>query len=441
MESILIRILQLIMSLSILVIIHEFGHFIFAKIFGVRVEKFYLFFDPWFAILKFKPKNSETEYGIGWLPVGGYVKLAGMIDESMDKEQMAKPSQIWEFRSKPAGQRLLIMIGGVMMNFVLAFFIYAMILFHWGEESLPLKNIKMGLAYNTKTVEAGFRKGDIPLSADGKALYEMDGKTQAAIIEAKTIEVLRNGKRIKIVLPKNFNKIVFEKEANFIVRFPLVIEKIVHGSPAQKAGLMQGDSLVGIASDKTMSFDDLAALWNKNKEKKIEEVYFYRHNKLMKVSLIPDKNGKIGVYTKSPLKIYPTIKTRYGFFSSFPSGAKMGVEIMRNYLSQFKYLFTKQGAESLGGFGTIASIFPPTWDWFSFWTMTAFLSIILGIMNILPIPALDGGHVMFLLFEVISGRKPSDKFMEYAQTAGMIFLLALLIYANGNDIVRFLFNK
>ena len=435
MESILIRALQLILSLSILVIVHELGHFIFAKIFKVRVEKFYLFFNPWFSLFKYKPKNSDTEYGIGWLPLGGYVKIAGMMDESMDKEQLAQPVQPYEFRSKPSWQRLLIMVGGVLMNFILAFFIYAMILFSFGKEELPLQNITMGLSYNEFTHQAGFQDGDLPLEVDGVVLTKMDGNAFMKIASAKIVTVLRNGERVDIVLPADFKNVVFQKEPNFEIRFPFVINQIQGGSPAQKAGLQVGDSIVGVNGE-TLEFTGIAKALYANKGQSIE-LNLYRQGEQINVFAIPNEQGKLGVYPKSPEAFFLTVTTNYGFLQSFPAGVVLGVNTIKGYLSQFKFIFSKEGAQSLGGFGTIGSLFPEKWSWVAFWNMTAFLSIILGVMNILPIPALDGGHIMFLLYEVITRRKPSDKFLERAQMAGMIFLIALLLYANANDIYRF----
>ena len=435
METVIIKIVQLILSLSILVIVHEFGHFIFSKLFKVRVEKFYLFFNPWFTVFKFRPKGSETEYGLGWLPLGGYVKISGMIDESMDREAMAQPPQPWEFRTKPAWQRLLIMIGGVLMNFILAFFIYAMMVLAWGEEYIPIKNMKMGLTYNGLTQNAGFRTGDIPLTADGVALDRLDGKTLMAIVDAKEVTVLRDGEIVSIQLPANFNKVLFEEEDNFSTRYPFVIATVNNGTPAKKAGLEAGDSIVGINGVLGLAFNEVQEILAENKGKEIT-LNFFRSGREMNVALTPDESGKLGVARLLPSQIYETVRTQYNFFSAFPAGCRIGIKTIKTYLGQFKYIFTKEGAQSLGGFGTIASIFPEKWHWPSFWEMTAFLSIILGVMNLLPIPALDGGHVMFLLYEVISGRKPNEKFMEYAQIAGMIFLITLLIYANGNDIFR-----
>ena len=437
METILIKAIQLFLSLSILVIIHECGHFLFARIFKVRVEKFYLFFNPWFSLFKFKPRGSETEYGVGWLPLGGYVKISGMLDESMDKEALAQSPKPWEFRVKPAWQRLLIMVGGVTMNFILAFFIYAMMALAWGEEYLPIKNVKMGYAYNDATLKAGFQNGDIPFTADGTTLEYMDGKTLLTIIDAKEVTVLRKGEIITIQLPADFNKIMFENEPNFIERHPFVIKEITNGSSAKKAGLMTGDSIVGLSDNQTLSIYEIQKAFAENKEKEII-LAVYRDHQLLLLPIIPNEFGKIGVVLKSAKEIYETIRVNYNFFTAIPAGVKIGVNTIKSYLGQFKYVFSKEGAKSLGGFGAIGNLFPSKWSWPNFWQMTAFLSIILGVMNLLPIPALDGGHVMFLLYEVISGRKPNEKFMEYAQIAGMILLLALLLYANGNDLFRWL---
>jgi regulator of sigma E protease len=438
MEAIVIKALQLILSLSILVIIHECGHFIFSRIFKVRVEKFYLFFNPWFTLFKFKPKGSETEYGIGWLPLGGYVKIAGMIDESMDTEALKLPPQPWEFRTKPAWQRLLIMVGGVLMNFVLAFFIYAMMVWAWGEEYIPIKNVKMGLTYNEITLKAGFQNGDIPIAADGVVLEKLDGKTLFALIEAKEIEVLRKGESVTIPLPADFNKVIFGKGENFTYRYPFIIDMTSNGSPAKSAGLEAGDSIVGINGQKEMSANEIQAALNEYKEKELT-FNLYRNGKEMDISVTPNEFGKIGVALRSPYKIYETVKTNYDFFTAFPAGVRIGVQQIKDYLGQFKYIFTKEGAQSVGGFGAIGSLFPEKWNWAVFWSMTALLSIMLGVVNLLPIPVLDGGHVMFLLYEAITGRQPNEKLMIYAQYAGMILLFGLLIYANGMDIFRAFF--
>lgn len=439
METILVKALQLILSLSILVLIHEFGHFIFARVFKVRVEKFYLFFDPWFSLFKFKPKNSETEYGVGWLPLGGYCKISGMIDESMDKEAMAQPPKPYEFRSKPAGQRLLIMIGGVLFNFLLALFIYSMMLFAWGDTYLPLKNAKLGMEFSETFHKVGFQDGDILLKADETELERFGEDCFRSVLNAQTVTVLRDGVETVINMPDDMAQRVMRDKKGFAnIRIPMVVQEVSQGSPAEKAGLQLGDSIVSINGISTPTFYDVAGLLAQHKDTDIT-VGMYRGGIPQTVTLHTDTAGLMGVYTKPPFQVYQTVTREYGFFESFPAGAKMGVNILKGYVGDMKYVFTKEGASSLGGFGTIANLFPAEWDWNTFWRMTAFLSIILAFMNILPIPALDGGHVMFLLYEVITRRKPSDKFLEYAQVAGMIILFALLIYANGNDLFRLVF--
>ena len=443
METFLIRALQLILSLSILVLVHEFGHFIFARIFKVRVEKFYLFFDPWFSLFKFKPKNSETEYGIGWLPLGGYCKISGMIDESMDKEAMAQPAKPYEFRSKPAGQRLMIMIAGVLFNFLLALFIYSMVLYTWGETYLPLKNMKHGMYYSEAFQEVGFRDGDILLKAHNEELDRLDQASFRKVVEASNVTVLRDGVETVIPIPEDMMQRFMREGKGFASpdRVPMVVKKLSEkDSPAATAGLQPGDSIVSINGQATPLFEDVAKMLDQNKGKDIT-LGFYRGGMEQSVVIQPDTAGKIGVYLMSKTDLYPTVTRTYGFFESFPAGVRLGINTLKGYVNDMKYVFTKEGASSLGGFGTIGSIFPTVWDWQVFWMQTAFLSIILAFMNILPIPALDGGHVMFLLYEVIARRKPSDKFLEYAQITGMFLLFALLIYANGNDIFRFFFKS
>lgn len=443
METVLVKALQLILSLSILVLVHEFGHFIFARIFKVRVEKFYLFFDPWFSIFKFKPKNSDTEYGIGWLPLGGYCKIAGMIDESMDKEAMAQPPKPYEFRSKPAGQRLMIMVAGVLFNFLLALFIYSMVLFTWGDTFLPLKNVKAGMDYSETFHNVGFHDGDILLRADDAELERFGEDCFRRVLNAQTVTVLRDGVETVIPIPEDMAQRVMRDKKGFAsYRFPMVVRELgttENGeSPAAAAGLQPGDSIVSINGIATPSFYEVGEMLAQNKDRDVS-VGLYRAGALQTLTLHTDTAGKMGVYSVSPFEMYQTVTRKYGFFESFPAGVMLGVNTLKGYVSDMKYVFTKEGASSLGGFGTIGSLFPAEWNWQAFWMKTAFLSIILAFMNILPIPALDGGHVMFLLYEVIARRKPSDKFLEYAQITGMVLLFALLIYANGNDIFRFFF--
>lgn len=443
METFLVKALQLILSLSILVLVHEFGHFIFARIFKVRVEKFYLFFDPWFSIFKFKPKNSDTEYGVGWLPLGGYCKISGMIDESMDKEAMAQPPKPYEFRSKPAGQRLMIMVAGVLFHFLLALFIYSMVLFTWGDTFLPLKNVKAGMDYSETFHNVGFQDGDILLKADDTELERFGEDCFRRVLNAQTVTVLRGGVETVIPIPEDMAQRVMRDKKGFAsYRFPMVVRELGKTesgeSPAAVAGLQPGDSIVSINGIVTPSFYEVGEVLAQNKDKDVL-VGFYRAGIPQTLTLHTDTAGKMGIYSVSPFDMYQTVTRKYGFFESFPAGVMLGVNTLKGYVSDMKYVFTKEGASSLGGFGTIGSLFPAEWDWHSFWMKTAFLSIILAFMNILPIPALDGGHVMFLLYEVIARRKPSDKFLEYAQVTGMFLLFALLIYANGNDIFRFFF--
>lgn len=443
METFLVKALQLILSLSILVLVHEFGHFIFARIFKVRVEKFYLFFDPWFSIFKFKPKNSDTEYGVGWLPLGGYCKISGMIDESMDKEAMAQPPKPYEFRSKPAGQRLMIMVAGVLFNFLLALFIYSMVLFTWGDTFLPLKNVKAGMDYSETFHNVGFQDGDILLKADDTELERFGEDCFRRVLNAQTVTVLRGGVETVIPIPEDMAQRVMRDKKGFAsYRFPMVVRELGKTesgeSPAAVAGLQPGDSIVSINGIVTPSFYEVGEVLAQNKDKDVL-VGFYRAGIPQTLTLHTDTAGKMGIYSVSPFDMYQTVTRKYGFFESFPAGVMLGVNTLKGYVSDMKYVFTKEGASSLGGFGTIGSLFPAEWDWHSFWMKTAFLSIILAFMNILPIPALDGGHVMFLLYEVIARRKPSDKFLEYAQVTGMFLLFALLIYTNGNDIFRFFF--
>ena len=443
METFLVKALQLILSLSILVLVHEFGHFIFARIFKVRVEKFYLFFDPWFSIFKFKPNNSDTEYGVGWLPLGGYCKISGMIDESMDKEAMAQPPKPYEFRSKPAGQRLMIMVAGVLFNFLLALFIYSMVLFTWGDTFLPLKNVKAGMDYSETFHNVGFQDGDILLKADDTELERFGEDCFRRVLNAQTVTVLRGGVETVIPIPEDMAQRVMRDKKGFAsYRFPMVVRELGKTesgeSPAAVAGLQPGDSIVSINGIVTPSFYEVGEVLAQNKDKDVL-VGFYRAGIPQTLTLHTDTAGKMGIYSVSPFDMYQTVTRKYGFFESFPAGVMLGVNTLKGYVSDMKYVFTKEGASSLGGFGTIGSLFPAEWDWHSFWMKTAFLSIILAFMNILPIPALDGGHVMFLLYEVIARRKPSDKFLEYAQVTGMFLLFALLIYANGNDIFRFFF--
>ena len=444
METFLIRALQLVMSLSLLVIIHEGGHFLFARLFKTRVEKFCLFFDPWFTLFKFKPKNSDTEYGVGWLPLGGYVKIAGMIDESMDTEQMKQPVQPWEFRAKPAWQRLLIMTGGVLFNFLLALFIYSMILFTWGDSYIPVQQAPLGMDFNETAKAVGFRDGDVLLSADGVPFERMGGDLLTAVVDARQVTVLRQGKETSVYIPNNMMDRLLADSARFAdFRFPFVIDSVAAGRPAALAGLQVGDSITQLNGRNIAYLDFKEEMMNRQKADSASHeitLTYVRHGQTAQVTLLTDSAFNIGVMpVLQTSRLLPVVEKEYTFFSAIPAGVTLGVNTLKGYVGQMKYLFSKEGAKQLGGFGAIGSIFPATWDWHQFWYMTAFLSIILAFMNILPIPALDGGHVLFLLYEIIARRKPSDAFMERAQMAGMFLLLILMLWANFNDVLRYLF--
>ena len=453
METFLIRALQLVLSLSLLVIIHEMGHFLFARLFKTRVEKFCLFFDPWFTLFKFKPKRSETEYAVGWLPLGGYVKISGMIDESMDLEQMKQPPQPWEFRSKPAWQRLLIMIGGVLFNFLLALFIYSMILFAWGDTYIPVQKAPLGMDFNETMHQVGFQDGDVLISADGVPFERMGADLLMGIVDARQVTVLRDGKEASVYIPDGLMDRLLADSTRFAdFRIPFVLDSLAAQSPAQLAGLQPGDSITQLDGRNIAYLDFRAEMEQRrqtlaaapsdslSQELRHIQLTYVRQGVTDTVSLSVDTTFAMGVYAVGQTdRLLPVVQKDYGFFASFPAGIKLGVQTLEGYVGQMKYLFSKEGAKQLGGFGAIGSIFPATWDWHQFWYMTAFLSIILAFMNILPIPALDGGHVLFLLYEIVARRKPSDKFMERAQMVGMFLLFALLIWANLNDVIRFLF--
>jgi regulator of sigma E protease len=441
--TIVIKILQFVMSLSILVIIHEFGHFILAKLFKTRVEKFYLFFDPWFSI--FKIKRGETEYGIGWVPLGGYVKISGMIDESMDREQMKQPPQPYEFRSKPSWQRLLIMTGGVILNFISAILIYVLVLYAWGETYLPTANVKYGIVTDSVGYSIGLRNGDKILTVDNVYIEDFRQIIPGIILNArKTIQVERDGQKLNIDIPKDFINKILKGKGQIDARIPFgpfVIDGFRKESPAKSAGVQAGDELIGLDSIKFVYYDEFQKYLSENKEKSIV-LNLLRKGASLTLKVRPDNLGMLGVTRMVDSQIFELKTVRYGFIQSIPAGLNKGFKTIGDYLKQFKLIFAKNSKayESLGGFITIGKIFPGVWDWDAFWNLTAFLSIILAVMNILPIPALDGGHVMFLLFEVVTGRKPSDKFLEYAQITGMVILISLLIFANGNDVLR-LFRK
>ena len=444
MSIFLIRLIQLILSLTILVVIHELGHFLFARLFGVRVERFSLFFGK--PLLRFKPKRSETEFVVGWLPFGGYVEIAGMVDESLNMEQLKQEPQPWEFRTKPAWQRMLIMIGGVCFNLILAFFIYSMILFKWGETYIPLNNSKYGMEFNERAEAIGFRDGDVLVRTDKTPLERYGGDMLRALAEASTITVLRDGNETLITMPEDFDLFDLQGAGQPFVQYysPMVLDSVVADGAAAQAGLLKGDHILSIndapAATWTTFTTVLAQLRQQEQEGAIINhdlnVVYSRSEELDTVVVPTDANFMMGISIAYP---YTPATEEYGFFASIPAGIAYGWNTLKGYVSDLKYVFTKEGASQIGGFGTIGSLFPAQWNWYSFWSMTAFISIMLAFMNILPIPALDGGHLMFLLFEIITRRKPSDKFMERVQIIGMVILFALMIYANFNDILRFFF--
>ncbi len=445
-SSVGLKAAQLLLSLSILVVLHEFGHYITAKWFKCRVEKFYLFFDPWFSV--FKKKIGETEYGVGWLPLGGYVKISGMVDESMDKEQMKLPPQPWEFRSKPAWQRLIIMIGGVTVNILLAFVIYAMILMVWGEKKIQSDSLKYGISFNDPIFnELGFKNGDKILAVDGKPVEEYTEVLKKLLIVDSTVSIERDGQKMNLNMPVDLiGKLVEKRKKSegpmISPRVPVLVLQVADTSVVYKAGLRRGDQIVKIDSTETMYFDEFMKTMEKRKKGDEVSLTVKRNDSLVVLNTRLPEAGKVGFGAPaSPeqfdsLGIYKYTVKKYGFAAAIPAGVKRAGSELKFYIDQFKKILSPEtGAyKGVGGFKAMGSVFSGNgWDWEHFWTITAFFSIVLAFMNLLPIPALDGGHVLFTLVEMVTGRKPSDKFLEYAQIAGMVLLLALMLYANGND--------
>lgn len=458
------------LAISLLVLLHEGGHFFFSKLFGVRVEKFYLFFDPWFSLFKFKPKKSDTTYGIGWLPLGGYCKISGMIDESMDTEQMKQPAQPYEFRSKPAWQRLLIMIGGVLVNFLLALFIYAMCLFTWGEDYVRPKDMAQGMLFNKEAKALGFQDHDILVGTNLGEFKDAKADMYRGLANATEVYVIRDGKQLTINTPGDLDLLSMLKNVPMFVQpyVPAVVDSVSSKSAAERMGLQKSDRILSLNGKQIDSFSAFTyeagrstdmftcAQTHADTVKALAAVLTVERQVEGKTDTLTLKGqfdavsaGGFSPLSKGePMRLvlgympqqpqYKVTHIDYGFFESFPAGVKYGCKVLSGYVGDMKYLFSAEGAKSLGGFGAIGSLFPSQWDWHSFWLMTAFLSIILAFMNILPIPALDGGHVLFLLYEMIARRKPSENFMIYAEYIGIGVLLLLMVMANLNDILRFL---
>ena len=495
MSTFWIKLIQLVLSLTILVVFHEFGHFLFSRLFGVRVEKFYAFFNPRFSLFRIKRVNGKlrvkffsanvpesyeeekhynfegkeeitykpidpdtlpeddwrrspenTEFGVGWVPFGGYCKIAGMIDESMDIAAMKQEPKPWEFRTKSAGKRLLIMVGGVLFNLILAFFIYSMVLCKWGDSYIPAQGLKHGMEFNEQAESMGFRDGDVIIATDGKPTREFDGDLYRAVAKASKVTVLRDGQEVDLDMPEELSLFDFTRTVPFVsILSPMTVDSVVADADAggaAVAGLMAGDTILTVNGQNASTWTSFQAILadmrtraeNTYVDRNLEMVISRPGSGLDTLTVTANDNFRIGIvhYTDE----YEPVYLEYGFWASIPAGIRYGWNTLKGYVGDFRYVFTKEGAKSLGGFGTIGSIFPEKWNWHAFWLMTAFLSIILAFMNILPIPALDGGYVLFLLVEVVTGKKPGDKFLEIANTIGMIILFGLLIFANLNDILR-----
>ena len=439
MSPFAVKAIQLLLSLSLLIVLHELGHFIPAKLFKTRVEKFFLFFDVKFAL--FKKKIGDTVYGIGWLPLGGYVKISGMIDESMDTEQMQQPPQPWEFRSKPAWQRLIIMLGGVTVNLILGFLIYMMILFVWGKDTLSNEALPEGLQPSSVAAEVGFRPGDQVLGVDGTPLDNvLDVNRYLFLRHVKTVTVKhREGNTETLNIPEDIGQQIFKSGELFplVPAIPAVIDSVIPNSPAARSGLLPKDKILTINNQPIHDWSDLGNTLDDQANQSIT-LQINREGEILQLEATTSAESTLGVFPKRP-QITVTNKS-LSLGESIRDGFAFGYWTLYDYVSQFQYIFTKKGASQVGGFGAIGNLFPPTWDWRGFWSSTALISIMLAFMNILPIPALDGGHVLFLCYEIITGRKPHDRFMEYAQMLGFFLLLSLVLFANGNDLYRAFFS-
>ena len=442
--EILIKALQLILSLSILVVLHELGHFLPAKYFKTKVEKFYLFFDPWFSV--FKKKIGDSEYGVGWLPLGGYVKIAGMIDESMDKEQMKKPPQDWEFRAKPAWQRLIIMVGGVVVNLLLGVFIYSMTLYTYGDKYLSNENLVDGVwCVDNLSSELGFQNGDKILRVDENQVERFSSILEK-MLGAQSVTINRQGSEMDIILPDNFIEKLIDNEKSmlFYPRIPAIISSFIENSNCEAAGFMPLDQIIGINDEEIKYHDEVSAVLSNFKDSTVL-IKVLRGGDETELTTSVNSDGTIGYYPAllslnqlEGYQVYEMTSQTYSLLASFPAGLNKAIDKLSGYIDQFKLILNPDSGayKGVGGFGAIGSLFPAQWDWERFWNLTAFLSLMLAFLNILPIPALDGGHVVFLLYEIVVGRPAPEKFMENAQVVGMLILLALVVYANGNDIIK-----
>jgi len=444
--EILIKAGQLLLSLTLLVTLHELGHFVPARLFGTRVKKFYLFFDFLFPLPNvlnfslFKIKRGETEYGIGWFPMGGYVQIDGMVDESMDTEALKEEPKPWEFRSKPAWQRLIIMVGGVAVNLVLGFMIYSMVLFVWGKEKLPLANMEYGVYVDSTLAKYGLQDGDRILGMADQPVSYFDELGKAVLIHGgRQIQIERNGSTETVTLPAEIQKELLGNGAKglFTPRAPFEVDSVLPDGLAAQAGFLKDDRIIKVGDVDSPGYLEGMKAIRASADKEIDVVVI-RSGEQLTLHTKVDSDGRIGFLVRSPEAFIKTETYHYSFLESIPAGFVETGNVLGNYISSMKLLFSREGASQIGGFGSIGSLFSPTWNWHSFWSMTAFLSLVLAFMNILPIPALDGGHVVFLLYEMVVGKKPSDKFMEYTQMVGMALLLTLLVLANGNDIYKFL---
>lgn len=435
---ILTKAIQLLFTLSILVLIHELGHFFFARVFRIRVNKFYLFFDIGFAFLRWKPRCSDTEYGIGWLPLGGYCQIDGMVDESLLTDKLRSEPKPWEFRSKPAWQRLLVMLGGVLFNILLAMFIYGAIAFTWGSDHIPMRNIGTNLAYSSVGHQIGLQDGDLPIRLDGRKIQYFEGKLMQDIANAEELVVLRGTEEVTIAVPVDlFEAMLATDSALYQLRVPALIDSVLPTGNAAIAGLQSGDRIMGVNGEMS---SDLAVLYPLIQQAKGDSVTLsiLRDGLPHTIRMMCEKESGLGIMFAGIPKVFGVVHQKYSLMEAIPAGVSNAYKQLVSYVDQLKYVATPTGVSKLGGLGTMGSLFPGVWDWKAIWSMAAFLSVILAVMNLLPIPGLDGGHIIFLIYEMITGRRPSLKWQTRFQIIGMAFLILLMLYANINDIIRLL---